>query len=147
MLGSLWSWDSGQPWWWWWWAEGVWDVGLSCALKKQQVQPFYLILFQSRETTTFCHGGTARLTVEILNPGNVVFVQGEVLHIGVHGVHERLSNVGVIQTQRVAKLVGGHQEQAVTCAVGQRNRSSVGKSKISHMLCTLFILCRFRAEL
>lgn len=54
------------------------------------------------------------LTIEILNAFNVIFMQGEVLHVAVHGVHESLSDVGVIQAKGMAKLVGCHQEQTVT---------------------------------
>lgn len=59
---------------------------------------------------TVCH----ILTVEILNSFDVVFMQGEVFHIAVHGVHKSLSYVGVIQAEGMSKLVGCHQEQTVT---------------------------------
>ncbi len=57
-----------------------------------------------------CHD----LTIEILNAFNVVFMQGEVFHVAVHGVHESLSYVGVIQAKGMSKLMGRHQEQTVT---------------------------------
>lgn len=57
-----------------------------------------------------CHG----LTIEILNAFDVVRMQGEVFHIAVHGVHESLSYVGVIQAEGMSKLMGCHQEQTVT---------------------------------
>lgn len=59
---------------------------------------------------TVCHD----LTIEILNAFNVVFMQGEVFHIAVHGVHESVSYVGVIQAKGMSKLMGCHQEETVT---------------------------------
>lgn len=54
------------------------------------------------------------LTIEILNAFNVIFMQRKVFHIAVHGVHESVSNVGVIQAEGMSKLVGGHQEKTIT---------------------------------
>lgn len=41
-------------------------------------------------------------------------MQGEVLHIAVHGKHESFPNVGVIQAQSMSELMGCHQKQTVT---------------------------------
>lgn len=57
-----------------------------------------------------CHD----LTIEILDPLDVIWMQGEVFNVAVHGVHESLSYAGVIQAKGVSKLMGCHQEQTVT---------------------------------
>lgn len=54
------------------------------------------------------------LTIEILNAFNVVIMQGKVFNIAVHGVHESLSYVGVIQAKCMSELMGSYQEQTVT---------------------------------
>lgn len=41
-------------------------------------------------------------------------MQGEVFYVAVHGVHESLSNAGVIQAKGMSKLMSCHQEQTVT---------------------------------
>lgn len=53
-------------------------------------------------------------TIEILNALNVILIERKVLNIGIHGVHESLSNAGVIQAKCVSKLVGCYKEQTVT---------------------------------
>lgn len=67
---------------------------------------FYVILLDK----AVCH----ELTIEILDALNVIFMQMEVLHIAVHGEHESLSDVGVIQAKGMSELMGCHQEQTVT---------------------------------
>lgn len=57
---------------------------------------------------------SCQLTIKVVNAFNVILMQGEVFHVAVHGVHESFSNVGVIQTEGMSKLVGSHQEKAIT---------------------------------
>lgn len=54
------------------------------------------------------------LTVEVLDALDIIWVQLEVLNVAVHGVHQGLPHAGVVQPQRVPKLMGSHQEDAVT---------------------------------
>lgn len=54
------------------------------------------------------------LTIEVLDALDIILMQLEVLHVAVHGVHQCLTHTGVVQPQRVPKLVGSHQEDAVT---------------------------------
>ena len=55
-------------------------------------------------------------TVERLNPVDVVSRQHERggVPVAVDGVHEGAGVPGVGQTQRMAKLMGSHQEQVIT---------------------------------
>lgn len=67
-------------------------------------------------------------------------MQGEVFRIGVHGVHESLSNVRVIQSEGMSKLMGCHQEEAVTCNMYRILINDEGKYKYMAFLPTIPIL-------
>lgn len=54
-------------------------------------------------------------TIEILDAINVILMQGEVCYIFVHGVHQSILNVGMVQTKSMSKLMGCHKEQTVSC--------------------------------
>lgn len=57
-----------------------------------------------------CHD----LTIEKLNAFDVISVQREAFNVRVHGVHESISDAGVIQAEGVAKLMCCHQKQTIT---------------------------------
>lgn len=73
----------------------------------REIVDFDVTILHDKEV---CHD----LTIEILNALNVIFMQGKVFHVAVHGVHEGISYVGVIQSKGMSKLMGCHQEQTVT---------------------------------
>lgn len=68
------------------------------------------------------NGGPSPLphTVDLLDALEIILRQLEVvcLHVLVEGCHDGAGVVGVLQSQRVAQLMHGHQEEVVPCGGG-----------------------------
>ncbi len=54
-------------------------------------------------------------TIEILNPLNIIMMQREILYVFVHGIHQSVFDVGVVQSKCMSKLMSSHQKQTVSC--------------------------------